>query len=58
MMKGKTYALGSNEKLIIVATAELKLKKFIKQARKKKTTLDRMERKRSSWSVLERNKKH
>ena len=58
MMKGKTYALANNEKLIIVATAELKLKKFIKQARKKKTTLDRMERKRSSWSVLERNKKH
>ena len=30
MMKGKTYALRSNEKLIIVAKAELKLKKFIK----------------------------
>ena len=58
MMKGKTYALRSNEKLIIVATAELKLKKFIKQARKKKTMPDRMERESSSQSVLERNKKH
>ena len=40
MMKGKAYALRSNEKLIIAATAELKLKKLIKQARKKKTMPD------------------
>ena len=58
MIKGKTYVLRSNEKLIIVAMAELKLKKFIKQARKKKTLPDRMEKESSSWSFLERNKKH
>ena len=58
MMKGKTYVIRSNEKLIIVAMAELKLKKFIKQARKKKTLPDRMEKESSSWSFLERNKKH
>ena len=57
IMKGKTYALRSNEKLIIAATAELKLKKFIKWTRKKKTTPDRMERESSLRSVLEKNKK-
>ena len=30
LIKGNTYALRSNEKLIIAATTELKLKKFIK----------------------------
>ena len=51
------YALRSNE-VVIAATAELKLKKVIRKAKKKKKTSELTERENSSPLVLERNRKH
>ena len=53
-----SYALESNEKRIITATAELKLEKFINAQNKQERKSNQMEKENSSRTILERNRTH
>ena len=57
--KKENLALRGNEKLIIAATTEIKLKKFIYvQNRQERRKQNLIEKESSSWSVNERKRKH